>query len=103
MHTRLALTIAALLLALPAAAQVQSNIEDDPNSASCMENCIDAGYEWAIANTPADENDCQAANDDFAAGCNHWLQEQRDMAAPAPEEPMEPAVDAAGPDPDNGP
>lgn len=88
MTTRLALSIVAVLLAAPAAAQVRSNIQDDPRSSNCSENCIDAGYEWAIANTPEDEKDCEAANEEFAAGCDHWVQEQRDLAAPPLEEPM---------------
>lgn len=97
----LATAIAALLLAAPAVAQVKSNIQDDPRSSDCTENCIDAGYEWAIANTPEDEKDCEAANEEFAAGCDHWVQEQRDLAAPPLEEPME--TDAPGPMPDEPP
>ena len=103
MKARLTLTALAgalaLLLAPSAFAQAKSNIQDDPNSSSCTENCIDAGYEWAIANTPAAEADCAAKNDDFAAGCTHWLEEQREAAAPPLEEP----TDAAAPPPEDAP
>lgn len=84
---------ATLFLASDASAQARSNIQDDPRSSNCTENCIDAGYEWAEANTPADERDCDAANADFADGCAHWLEEQREAAAPPPEEPLDPPAD----------
>jgi len=98
MSTRLTLTAVAAATALfftapDANAQARSNIKDDPNSSACTENCTDAGYEWAIANTPSDDADCAADNADFAAGCAHWLEEQREGAAPPPEEPS--AADAA--------
>jgi hypothetical protein len=86
---------AALFFSSEAGAQAKSDIKSDPNSSSCTENCVDAGYEWAVANTPAQDGDCAAANEDFAAGCAHWLEEQREASAPPPEEPAEPAVDAA--------
>ena len=89
-----ALTAAiALLLAPSAFAQAKSNIQDDPKSSNCTENCVDAGYEWAIANTPASEADCAATNSDFAEGCSHWLTEQAEAAAPPPEEPAATAMD----------
>jgi len=92
MSTRLTLSAVAAATALffvapNANAQAKSNIKDDPNSSACTENCTDAGYEWAIANTPSDDADCAADNADFAAGCAHWLEEQREAAAPPPEEP----------------
>jgi hypothetical protein len=102
MNARLTLAVlagaVALAAAAPAFAQAKSNIQDDPNSASCSTNCVDAGYEWAIANTPANEADCAAKNEDFAAGCAHWVTEQAELAAPPLEEPAEaaaPAADAA--------
>ena len=91
----------ALMLVTPAAnAQAKSSIQDDPKSSSCSENCVDAGYEWAVANTPAADGECAAKNEDFAAGCAHWLQEQRDAAAPPLEEPMDAQPDANAPPPE---
>jgi len=87
---------AALFFAADAGAQAKSDIQADPKSSSCSENCVDAGYEWAIANTPVEDADCNAKNEDFAAGCAHWLEETREAAAPPLEEPV--AVDAAGPE-----
>jgi hypothetical protein len=91
MSTRLTLSAVAAASALffssGASAQAKSNIADDPNSSACTENCTDAGYSWAEANTPSDDAECAAANADFAAGCAHWLEEQREAAAPPPEEP----------------
>ena len=85
---------AALFFAGDAGAQARSDIKADPKSSSCTENCIDAGYEWAIANKPAQDAECMAANEDFAAGCAHWLEEQREAAAPPLETPV--ATDASG-------
>jgi hypothetical protein len=107
MNSRLTLAAvaaaASLFFANDASAQAKSNIADDPNSSSCTENCIDAGYEWAVANEPASEADCAASNDDFAQGCDHWLEEQREASAPPPEEPAEPPMDdSAAPMPDEG-
>ena len=85
---------AALFFAADVGAQAKSDIKADPKSSSCTENCVDAGYEWAMANTPAQDADCAAANEDFAAGCAHWLEEKREAAAPPLEEPV--ATDAAG-------
>ena len=85
---------AALFFAADAGAQVKSDIKADPTSSSCTENCVDAGYEWAIANTPVEDADCAAKNEDFAAGCAHWLEETREAAAGPLEEPM--ATDATG-------
>jgi hypothetical protein len=98
-----ALTAAiALLLAPSAFAQAKSNIQDDPKSSNCTENCVDAGYEWAIANTPASEADCAASNSDFAEGCAHWLTEQSEEAAAPSEEPGATAMDdSAAPMPDD--
>jgi hypothetical protein len=105
MNSRLTLAAvaaaASLFFANDASAQAKSNIADDPNSSSCTENCIDAGYEWAMANEPTDEADCNAANSDFADGCKHWLIEQDELSAPPPEEPAEaPMDDSAAPMPD---
>jgi hypothetical protein len=72
----------ALLLAPSAFAQAKSNIQDDPNSSSCTQNCVDAGYEWAVANAPASNDDCKASNEDFADGCKHWVEEQAEQNAP---------------------
>jgi hypothetical protein len=85
---------AALFFAADAGAQVKSDIKADPKSSSCTENCVDAGYEWAIANTPVEDADCAATNADFAEGCAHWLEEAREAAAPPLEEPV--ATDASG-------
>jgi hypothetical protein len=92
MSTRLTLSAvaaaSALFFATPDAhAQAKSNIKDDPNSSTCSESCTDKGYEWAIANTPSEDADCAAENADFAAGCAHWLEEQREAAAPPLEDP----------------
>ena len=93
MNTRLTLSAVAAATALffvapEAHAQAKSNITDDPNSSSCTQECADAGYTWAEANTPTEDSECAAAaNADFAAGCAHWLEEQREAAAPPPEEP----------------
>ena len=84
----------ALFFAADAGAQAKSNIGDDPKSSSCEENCEDAGYEWALANTPSQDSECAARNSDFADGCLHWLEEQREAAAPPPEEPV--ASDTTG-------
>ena len=95
---------ASLFFANDAAAQAKSNIADDPKSSNCTENCIDAGYEWAVANEPASEADCAASNDEFAQGCDHWVEEQREAAAPPPEEPAEPVLDdSAAPPPEEMP
>ena len=98
MNSRLTLNAvaaaAALFFAADAGAQVKSDIKADPKSSSCTENCVDAGYEWAMANTPVEDADCAAANTEFAEGCAHWLEETREAAAPPLEEPV--AVDAAG-------
>jgi hypothetical protein len=107
MNSRLTLAAvaaaASLFFANDASAQAKSNIADDPNSSSCTENCIDAGYEWAVANEPTDEADCNASNSDFADGCKHWLIEQDELNAPPPEEPAEaPMDDSAAPMPDEG-
>ena len=106
MNSRLTLAsvaaAAALFFSNDASAQAKSNIQDDPQSSNCTENCIDAGYEWAVANEPASADDCNAANADFADGCKHWVQEQEDAAAPPPEEPAEPPMDdSAAPMPDD--
>jgi hypothetical protein len=99
MNTRLTLSAVAAATALffvapEAHAQAKSNITDDPNSSSCTQECADAGYTWAEANTPTEDSECAAAaNADFAAGCAHWLEEQREAAAPPPVEPE--AADAA--------
>jgi hypothetical protein len=85
---------AALFFAADAGAQVKSDIKADPKSSSCTENCVDAGYEWAIANTPVEDADCAATNADFAEGCAHWLEEAREAAALPLEEPV--ATDATG-------
>ena len=85
---------AALFFAADVGAQAKTDIKADPKSSSCTENCVDAGYEWAVANTPAQDSECAAANEDFAAGCAHWLEETREAAAPPPEEPF--ATDASG-------
>jgi hypothetical protein len=93
MNTRLTLSAVAAATALffvapEAHAQAKSNITDDPNSSSCTQECADAGYTWAEANTPTEDSECAAAaNADFAAGCAHWLEEQREAAAPPPEDP----------------
>jgi len=93
---------ASLFFANDASAQAKSNIQDNPLSSNCTENCVDAGYDWAVANEPASEADCAAQNDDFAEGCDHWIEEQREAAAPPPEEPAEPAIDdSAAPLPDD--
>ena len=97
MNSRLTLSAvaaaAALFLSTPdASAQAKSDIKADPNSSSCTENCNDAGYEWAEANMPTQDADCAAANEDFAAGCAHWLEEKREAGAPPPEEPAEAAA-----------
>jgi hypothetical protein len=107
MNSRLTLAAvaaaASLFFAHDASAQAKSNIADDPNSSSCTENCVDAGYEWAVANEPTGEADCDAANSDFADGCKHWLIEQDELNAPPPEEPAEPPMDdSAAPMPDEG-
>jgi hypothetical protein len=99
MNSRLTLAAvaaaASLFFSNESSAQAKASIQDDPQARSCTENCIHAGYEWALANQPADEAECAAANEDVTAGCEHWLQEQRDLTAPPPEEPtVEPPVDA---------
>jgi hypothetical protein len=103
MNSRLTLAAvaaaASLFFANDASAQAKSNIQDDPKSSSCTENCVDAGYEWAIANEPQTPEDCGASNSDFAEGCDHWLDEQAEANAPPLEEPAEPPVDAAAPMP----
>ena len=104
MNSRLTLAAvaaaASLFFADDATAQAKSNIQDDPKSSKCTENCIDAGYEWAVANTPASEADCGASNDEFATGCDHWVEEQRELNAPPLEEPAEPVMDdSAAPPP----
>ena len=72
MNSRLTLAAvaaaASLFFSTDSAAQAKSNIQDDPQSSSCTENCVDAGYEWAIANEPQVEDDCVASNGDFADG-----------------------------------
>ena len=80
---------ASLFFANDASAQAKSNIQDDPKSSSCTENCVDAGYEWAVANEPASDVECAASNADFAAGCAHWVEEQVELATQPLEEPVE--------------
>ena len=98
MNSRLTLAAvaaaASLFFSSDSAAQAKSNIQDDPRSSNCTENCIDAGYEWAIANEPASEADCGASNSDFAEGCDHWVREQAELNAAPLEEPAEPPIDA---------
>ena len=93
---------ASLFFANDASAQAKSNIQDNPLSSNCTENCIDAGYEWAVANEPASEEDCAAANDEFAQGCDHWVEEQREANAPPLEEPAEPTLEDGAMPPDDG-
>src|SRR4029079_8112168 len=85
---------AALFFAADAGAQVKSDIKADPKSSSCTENCVDAGYEWAIAKKPVEDAAYGATYADFAEGCAHWLEEAREAAAPPLEEPV--ATDATG-------
>lgn len=97
MNSRLTLAAvaaaASLFFSTDSAAQAKSNIQDDPKSSSCTENCVDAGYEWAVANEPTGVADCGASNSDFAEGCDHWLNEQAELNGPPPEEPAEPSMD----------
>jgi hypothetical protein len=103
MNARLSLSAVAaavsLFLATDAAAQAKSNIQDDPNSSNCTANCVDAGYEWAIANTPAGNADCAATNEEFKDGCEHWVEEQAEASAPPPEQPADAAAPADEPMP----
>lgn len=78
----IAASLALLTLSDPAAAQAKSNIADDPRSSSCTENCADAGYAWAKANGASDAADCEAKNEEFAAGCRNYVLEMM-PAAPA--------------------
>jgi hypothetical protein len=99
MNSRLTLAAvaaaASLFFSSDSAAQAKSSIQDDPKSSNCTENCVDAGYEWAIANEPTTTDDCAASNSDFAEGCDHWLREQDEKNALPLEEPAEAPMDAA--------
>jgi hypothetical protein len=101
MNSRLTLAAvaaaASLFFSSDSAAQARSNIQDDPKSSNCTENCVDAGYEWAIANEPTSTDDCAASNSDFAEGCDHWLREQDERNALPLEEPADPPMDVAAP------
>ena len=82
----IAASLALLSLSDPAAAQARSNIADDPKSSNCTEGCLDAGYAWAKANHATDAADCEASNEEFAAGCRNYVLESL------------PAVPAEGPE-----
>lgn len=55
--------------------KTKSNIKNDRLASSCTENCMDAGYAWAKANDARDAEDCDASNEEFAAGCRNFVLE----------------------------
>lgn len=78
---------AALMLTAPTA---RAN-PDPAAKPTCTENCVDAGYEWAEKHSLAGPEDCASDNEDFTAGCAHYLEEKQLALEPAPEEPAEAA------------
>jgi hypothetical protein len=93
-------SLALMLAAQPVDAdqkiKTKSNIKNDRLASSCTENCVDAGYAWAKANGASDAEDCDASNEEFAAGCRNFVLEGM------PAMPAEGAPGAAAPLADGG-